>query len=117
MNTRKDPTWYRIILTAPLFRRDLDIVAVAADGSIASFCTVWYDDVTRTAYYEPVATVPGHQRRGLGKAVMLEGLRRLRRMGALYAFVGGYSEPARALYSSFAAGSEYGVSEPWARRF
>jgi GNAT superfamily N-acetyltransferase len=116
VDNRNDPTWYRNIQTAPLYRRDLDIVAVAADGSIASFCTVWYDDVTRTAYYEPVATIPAHQRKGLGKATMLEGLRRLKRMGAKVAFVGGHSESARALYYSFTGGGEYAVSRPWSRR-
>ena len=109
---RDDPTWYHDIQSAPLYRRDLDIVAVADDGSIAAFCTVWFDDVTRTAYFEPVATVPKHQRHGLGKAVLTEGLRRLKRMGAKLATVGGYSERANALYFSV-FGKEHEVSEPW----
>ncbi len=41
-------------------RRDLDLVAIAPDGAVAAFCTIWFDDVTRSAYYEPVATVPTH---------------------------------------------------------
>lgn len=109
---RDNPEWYRHIQTAPLYRRDLDIVATAADGSIASFCTIWFDDVSRTAYFEPVATVPAHQRRGLGKAVMYEGLRRLQRMGCKVAFVGGYSEAANALYFSV-MGPEHDILEPW----
>jgi mycothiol synthase len=72
-DNRDHSDWYHHIQTAPLYRRDLDIVAVASDGSIASFCTIWFDDVTRTAYIEPVATVPAHQRKGLGKAVLMEG--------------------------------------------
>lgn len=107
--------WYCSIQRMPLYRRDLDIVAVAPSGEIASFCTVWYDDVTRSAYFEPVATVREHQRRGLGKAVMLEGMRRLQRMGAVVAFVGGYSTEARALYTS--VGRQYGVSQPWVREW
>ncbi len=47
-----------------LYRRDLDIVAVAPGGEIAGFCTIWYDDVTRTGY-EPVGVVPEYHRRGL----------------------------------------------------
>ena len=78
----------------------LDIVAVAPTGEIASFCTMWYDDVTRTAYIEPVATVPEHLRRGLARANIMEGLRRLQRMGALRAFVGGYEPGPNALYAS-----------------
>jgi len=115
-DNRDHPDWYRHIQTAPLYRRDLDIVAVASDGSIASFCTIWFDDVTRTAYFEPVATVPAHQRKGLGKAVMLEGLRRIKQMGCKVAFAGGYSQAANALYFSV-MGPEYDISEPWEKAF
>ncbi len=113
---RDNPVWYHHIQSAPLYRRDLDLVAVAADGSIASFCTIWFDDVTRTAYFEPVATVASHRRRGLGKALLIEGLHRLKEMGCLVAFVGGYSERANALYFSV-MGEEYDVSEPWEKKF
>lgn len=111
-DNRDHPDWYRHIQSAPLYRRDLDIVAVAAEGSIASFSTLWFDDVSRTAYIEPVATVPAHQKRGLGKAVILEGLHRLKRMGCKVAFVGGYSEAANALYFSV-MGPDHDISEPW----
>jgi mycothiol synthase len=107
--------WYPAIQRCPLYRRDLDLVAVAPTGELASFTTVWYDDVTRSAYFEPVGTHPAHQRRGLAKAVMAEGLRRLERLGATLAFVGGYSTAANALYNSF--GPEYDLSEPWAKEW
>jgi len=109
---RDDPTWYHHIQSAPLYRRDLDIVAIASDGSVASFCTVWFDDVTRTAYFEPVATVPKHQRHGLGKAVLTEGLRRLKTMGAKIANVSGYSDAANGLYFSV-FGEEHDLLQPW----
>jgi ribosomal protein S18 acetylase RimI-like enzyme len=114
VENRDDPTWYRNIQTAPLYRRDLDLVAVAPDGAIAAFCSIWFDDVTRSACFEPVATVPAHQRRGLGKALMTEGLRRLQRMGALTAFVGGYSPAANALYQSV-MGADRELDEPWVK--
>ena len=69
--------WYRNVQRFPLYRRDLDLVAVAPDGELAAFCTVWFDDVTRTGSFELVGAHPAHQRRGLGRAVMYEGLRRL----------------------------------------
>jgi GNAT superfamily N-acetyltransferase len=114
VENRADISWYRNIQTAPLYRRDLDIVTVAPDGAVASFCTVWFDDVTRTGAFEPVATVPAHQRRGLGRAVMAEGLRRLKRMGATMAYVGSYSAEAHALYEAMGF-TDYELSEPWAR--
>jgi mycothiol synthase len=116
VNNRKDPAWYRNIQTAPLYRRDLDLVAIAPEGDIAAFCTIWFDDVTRSAYFEPVATVPDHQRRGLGKAVMTEGLRRLQRMGAVAASVSGYSPAANALYRSV-MGSDHELYEPWVKQW
>jgi mycothiol synthase len=116
VENRDDPAWYRNIQTAPLYRRDLDLVAVAPDGAIAAFTTIWFDDVTRSAYFEPVATVPAHQRRGLGKAVMTDGLRRLQRMGATLAMVSGYSPEANGLYRSV-MGPEHDLSEPWVREW
>jgi mycothiol synthase len=116
VENRDDPSWYRNIQTAPLYRRDLDLVAVAPDGAIASFCTIWFDDVTRSAYFEPVATVPAHQRRGLGRALLTEGLRRLQRMGAIRASVGGYSPAANGLYGSV-VGPEHEMYEVWVREW
>lgn len=100
VENRDDVTWYRNIQTAPLYRRDLDLVAVAPDGSIASFCTIWFDDVTRSAYFEPVATVPAQQRKGLSRALLTAGLKRLQKMGALHACVGGFEPGPNALYDS-----------------
>jgi GNAT superfamily N-acetyltransferase len=116
VDNRTDPTWYCNIQTAPLYRRDLDLVAVASDGAIAAFCTVWFDDVTRSGYFEPVATVPAHQRRGLARALMMEGLRRLQHMGATMAFVSGYDPAANALYQSV-MGNDNDLYEPWVRRW
>lgn len=115
-DNRDHPAWYHHIQSAPLYRRDLDIVAVASDGSVASFCTAWFDDVSRTAYLEPVATVPAHRQRGLANAVILEALHRLKRMGCKVAFVGGYSQAANALYFSV-MGPEHDISEPWEKVF
>jgi ribosomal protein S18 acetylase RimI-like enzyme len=116
VENRDDPSWYRNIQTAPLYRRDLDLVAIAPDGAIAAFCTIWFDDLTRSAYFEPVATVPTHQRRGLGKALLSEGLRRLQRMGATRAFVGGHSAAANALYRSV-MGAEHELYEVWVKEW
>ena len=108
----RDTTWYRNIQKCILYRRDLDLVAVTEQGEIASFCTVWYDDVTRTGAFEPVATVPAHQRRGLARAVMTEGLRQLHALGAIHATVGSYSEEAGALYAALGF-TQFDVSERW----
>jgi predicted N-acetyltransferase YhbS len=69
--------------------------------------------VTNTAYFEPVGTDPAHQRKGLATAVMTEGLRRLKELGARRAFVGGYEPRTYALYGEATNFREYDLSEEW----
>jgi len=106
--------WYAGIQRCPLYRRDLDLVAVAADGELAAFTTLWYDDVTRTGYFEPVGTSPDHQRKGLARQIMYQGLRRLKALGGVHATVAGYSEGAIALYTSI-MGPSVSRLERWQR--
>ncbi|MFC2099281.1 GNAT family N-acetyltransferase [Candidatus Bipolaricaulota bacterium] len=97
-----DPTggWYRNIQRAPLYRRDLDVVAASPDGDIAAFATCYFDDVSRTGAFVLVGAAPPHQRKGLGKAVMMETLRRLHHLGAVGAYVSWYEPVPGALYES-----------------
>jgi mycothiol synthase len=106
--------WYRNVQRAPLYRRDLDLVAVAPGGEFAAFCAAWFDDVSRSGILEPVGTAPEHQRRGLGKALLAEALRRLQRLGATIAAVSSYSEPAHSLYAA-AGFADYDLNEPWSK--
>ncbi len=108
--------WYRNVQRVPLYRRDLDLVAVAGDGELAAFATVWLDDVNRMVVFEPVGTHPAHQRRGLGKAVMTEGLRRAARLGATLATVSSYGAGAHALYAAMGF-TEFDLLEPWEREW
>jgi len=104
--------WYANLQSAPLYRRDLDLIAISPRGEFASFCTVWFDDVTLCGAFEPVGTTPEHQRRGLGKAVIYEGLRRLKDLGAEIAFVGSGSDQASAFYTSIGF-TERDIFEMW----
>jgi hypothetical protein len=97
-----DPTgrWYRNVQRAPLYRRDLDVVAIAPNGDIASFATCYYDDVSRTGVFVLDGTAGRYQRMGLAKAVMTEALRRLQWLGATAAYVSWFDAAAGALYES-----------------
>jgi len=106
-----DYAWYANLQSAPLYRRDLDVIAVASDGSIAAFCTIFYDDYTRSAVTVLVGTVAEHWRRGLGKAVLTEGLRRLKELGCTLVFSTAHEEPADFLYRSIM--QEMKVTDTW----
>jgi predicted N-acetyltransferase YhbS len=73
---------------APNFRKDLNIVAVAPNGNYVSYSGIWVVQANRVAYVEPVATDPDYRRMGLGKAAVLECLRRAAVSGAEVAWVG-----------------------------
>jgi len=78
----------RKMQSGPNFRKDLNIVVEGPDGYFVAYCGTWYDQVNRIAYVEPVATDPDYRRLGLGKAAVLEGIRRCGEEGATVAFVG-----------------------------
>jgi mycothiol synthase len=108
-----DFSWYRNIQSAPLYRRDLDIVATTADGEIAAFCTIYYDDYTRSAVTVLVGVAAEHWRRGLGKALMLEGMRRLKHLGCTRVFSTANDDPADALYHSVM--TDMKITDTWVK--
>ncbi len=67
---------------------NLKVAVAASDGNFVSYCGMWYDPEAGYAVIEPVATDPDYRRRGLGKAAVLEGLRRAGLLGAKAAYVG-----------------------------
>ncbi|MEA3327373.1 MAG: GNAT family N-acetyltransferase [Chloroflexota bacterium] len=69
-------------------RRDLKIIVAAPNGDFISICGMFYQPDGRYGYVEPVATDPDYRRMGLGKAAVLEGIRRCGELGAVEAFVG-----------------------------
>lgn len=96
------PEAYRRFQQAPGYSPARDLMAVTPDGTVAAYAMTWLDPENRTGALEPVGTHPDFQRRGLGRAVILEGLRRLRADGAESAtvYVEDDNHAARALYES-----------------
>ena len=72
----------------PNVNPDIKIAVVAPNGDFASYCGMWQDARSGSALVEPVATDPAYRRLGLGRAAVLEGLRRCAKLGAKRAFVG-----------------------------
>jgi|LGOV01.1.fsa_nt_gb GNAT superfamily N-acetyltransferase len=101
---------------APLFRPEFEIMTQCQDGTLTSFCVVWYDEKTKTGMFEPVATHPNHRKLGLGKAMLIEGLRRLKAIGANRACVESCGDNRKAFYNS--AGFEtYDKDCYWTKEF
>lgn len=100
--SRFTPAKYRAVRATPTYRADLDLVVVAPDGELAAYCILWFDEVNHIGEFEPVGCAPQFRRMGLTRALLFEGLRRLRRLGGrfghLYADI--TEEPALGLYHS-----------------
>ncbi|GAA0182309.1 hypothetical protein SH2C18_47100 [Clostridium sediminicola] len=68
--------------------KSLNIAVVAPNGDFVSYCGMWYKEGTDYALVEPVATNPDHRKKGLGKAAVLEAIKRCGELGAKRAYVG-----------------------------
>lgn len=85
---------------ATCYRPELDLVAVAPDGRFAAYVGIPYDAYNKRGIFEPVCTHPDHRQKGLAKALMQEGLRRLKAWGAIDVVVEtGDMIPANLLYA------------------
>lgn len=83
-----------------LYRPDLDLCVRTAEGEVAAYCLCWLDPGNGVGLFEPVRTEDAHQRRGIGRALMVEGIRRLMANGATLIKVtrAATSESAKGLY-------------------
>jgi mycothiol synthase len=93
---------YRRMRTVQGYTPELDLAAATPEGLFASYCICWFDPVSKSGEFEPVGTRAAFRRKRLGRAVMLEGLRRLKACGAQTALVTseGSNQAALALYQS-----------------
>ncbi|MGH2460774.1 MAG: GNAT family N-acetyltransferase [Chloroflexota bacterium] len=82
--------WRRRVLASPAYQSDLDLIAEAPDGRLVAFAIGWLGsraDGSTVSQFEPVGTHPDFQRRGLARALLVEGLHRMRAHGAVEALV------------------------------
>jgi mycothiol synthase len=87
-STRVTDEAYLRLMRTPGYDRDLDMVAVAPDGTMAAFCLGWLDPANRVGEFEPVGARLAFQRQGLAQAALLAGLRRMQARGAESVVVG-----------------------------
>ena len=108
---------HRAVMSSPTYRSDLDLIVEAPDGLVAAYCIVWLDEANANGVFEPVGCHSAHRQRGLTKAVMFEGMRRIRDLGARTACV--VSHPtevaANRLYAS-AGFSSIDMNRDWIKQ-
>lgn len=97
--------WRTRTLERPEYIADLDLVAVAPNGQLAAFCVCWLaEDINDriTGQIEPLGVQAAYRKLGLGRAILLEGLKRLAAKGAshIYAQTESYRNAAFKLYES-----------------
>ena len=93
---------YASLMRLPGYHRDLDVVAVAPDGVIASYVNGWIDPINQIGDFGPLGALPAYRRQGLTRAVLLEALRRMKAhgMNRVCVSTGESNLPARRLYES-----------------
>lgn len=75
------------------YSQEICSVAVAPDQSYASFCGMWFDEVTKAAFIEPMATAEKYRHQGLAKACIYESMKKCKELGANIVFVAPDEEP------------------------
>ena len=79
---------YMGLVKSPDYNENLDLCLVDHNNDIAAFATFWFDEKNLIGSLEPLGTVAGYQKRGLGKVLVYEGMNRLRELGATKLHVG-----------------------------
>jgi mycothiol synthase len=92
----------KVYSEAEFYNEELDLVVVAPDCTFAAFTTVRIDPISKLAEFEPVGVHPNHRRKGLAKAIISEGLRRLQKYEpqAVVILGAASTEAATRLYDS-----------------
>jgi mycothiol synthase len=107
---------YARFMASAVYDGERDLLVRGPYGRGASGCTIWFDPVNAVGLFEPVGTHPDFQRQGLGKAVMTEGLHRMKAAGMRRAVLGfdPTNTAALALYTSL--GFQATCSFVWYRK-
>jgi mycothiol synthase len=81
-------------LNSPFYDAERDLIAVAPDGTVAAFCFCWVDNEDNArnnrleGWIDMLGTRRGYRKMGLGTAMLLAGLHRLKREGLTHAKLG-----------------------------
>lgn len=114
------PGEYLQVMRSSSFHIERELVVVAPDGRFAAFLVYWIDPISKSGEFEPVGCHPDFQRRGMTRALMYEGLRRMAAQGMTTAIVvheaPAYNPASTALYHLVGFTPKYGINEYRQRR-
>jgi hypothetical protein len=65
-----------------LYRPELDLLVLDRHDEVAAYGLFWFDPASATGLVEPMRTEDGHQRRGLARHVLAQGIEALAQAGA-----------------------------------
>ncbi len=111
---------YRLaMMHVPEYDPQLDLVAVASDGTLAAFCFGYISQAEnrlsrqQVGWLDPVGTRPEFRRRGLARALMLTGLALFKQRGMASAATGMSEENIAMQRTAEAVGFEVAASTIW----
>jgi predicted N-acetyltransferase YhbS len=111
--TARDREFYDRLRSDPSYQMEHQIIVIAPDGRGAAYCGMWHLPGTNYAIVEPVATAPEHRRKGLARAAIHEGIRRVAAQGATEVWVGSNQPLYRAIgFRPYAADTWWVRPEP-----
>jgi mycothiol synthase len=110
-NSGWTPEAYQTVMQSPGFVIENELVVVTPTGDFAAFTINWFDDLNKTALFEPVGVHEDYQRQGLGRALMTYALHRMKARGIETAFVAHEADnPASTgLYAAMGFREEYRI--------
>lgn len=77
-----------LMQSGPNFDKSLTTIIKAPNGDYACYAGMWYSEINKYAYLEPLATVPKYRGLGLARIALTEGMKKTKRLGAKYCFGG-----------------------------
>jgi len=95
--TRNCVVGFDAMMLQPDYRDDLDLFVLNPEKEVAAFANVWLDHKNHIGIFEPVGTVKSEVRKGLGRAILHEGMNRALKLGANKMYVGSDQEFYKSL--------------------
>ena len=101
------------VMLKPGYAPERELIVVAPDGQFAAFTVTWLDGLNKIGYFEPVGVHQAFHRRGLGRALILNTLHEMKRLGMEKAQVGHEIENSAAagLYTSLGFQLTYEIAD------